>query len=189
MSAAAARVFLPAFPLSAFAGRMPVVSQEMRGARHKGVDIDYRALATDPPWPGKNTEQRTKLFYFPPPGTVVVRAAADGIVRISHERSNGGSIRIAHGNAQATLYLHLARRLVVPEERVKAGQAIGYAGVPRDGEFGHLHFEVRGPGETAVDPVPLLDGATVYDNAGGVVGPFARAGAERRPKGVATDGS
>lgn len=178
---------LPAFPLSAFEGRLPVVSQGFRGSRHKGVDIDYRAAASDPPWSGRNDERRTRLFYFPPAGVVIVRAAAPGIVRLSHERVNGGSIRIGHG-AFSTLYLHLAKRSVVPDERVEAGQPIGLAGVPGQGQFGHLHFEVRGPGETAVDPVPLLEGATVYDDAGGVIGPFARAGAPRRPEG-ATDGS
>lgn len=164
---------LAAFPLSAFAGRLPVVSQGIRGDRHKGVDIDFRAIASDPPWSGKNDEQRTKNCYFPPPGVVVVRAAAPGIVSISHQRSNGGSVRIAHPGQLSTLYLHLAQRLVDVGDEVAAGQAIGTAGVPGPGQFGHLHFEVRGPGETPRDPVPLLDGATVFDNAGGRVGPFA----------------
>jgi len=170
-----------AFPLSAFDGRLPVVSQGFRPPRHKGVDIDYRAVPGDPRWSGVNTERRTKLFYFPPAGVVVVRAVADGVVRISHELRNGGSVRVAHGNDLASLYLHLAHRSVVVGERVRAGQALGLAGVPGRGQFGHLHFEVRGPGETPVDPVPLLDGATVFDNAGGEVGPFALAGAGRRP--------
>lgn len=177
------------FPLSAYDGRRPVVSQEFRGARHKGVDIDYRATSEDPTWPGKGqpSEVRTKHFYFPPAGVVVVRAAAAGVVRLSHDLPNGGSVRVEHPGRASTLYLHLARRVVVPGERVAPGQPLGYAGVPGPGQFGHLHFEVRGPGETAVDPVPLLEGATVLDNAGGVVGPFAHAGASRR--GVAADGS
>lgn len=173
---------LAAFPLSVFAGRMPVVSQGFRGARHKGVDVDFRALASDPAWSGVNTEQRTKLFFFPPAGVVLVRAAADGIVRLSHELKNGGSVRVEHAGDRrlSTLYLHLATRAVAPGEHVEAGQVIGTAGVPHAGQFGHLHFEVRGPGETPLDPVPLLDGAAVYDNAGGLVGPFAAAGESRR---------
>lgn len=179
------------FPLSAFDGRMPVVSQEFRPPKHKGVDIDYRATSEDPTWPGprKPSEQRTQLFYFPPAGVVVVRATAPGVVRISHKLPNGGSVRVQHGSELATLYLHLARRFVVPDERVTEGQPLGLAGVPGPGQFGHLHYEVRGPGETPLDPVPLLEGATVLDNAGGVVGPFAQAdGSGRRPNGVRTDG-
>ena len=178
---------LQVFPLSAYDGRMPVVSQERRGDRHKGVDIDYRALASDPAWKGRNTEQRTKLFYFPPAGVVLVRAVEPGIVRLSHELGNGGSVRIGHGGF-SSLYLHLAKRLVVEGETVTAGQPIGTAGVPGPGMFGHLHFEVRGPGETSLDPVPLLEGASVYDNAGGLVGPFVRAGGRRRVTEV-VDGS
>lgn len=175
---------LPAFPLSAYEGRMPVVSQERKGDRHKGVDIDYRALASDPAWKGRNTEQRTKLFFFPAKGVVVVRAAAPGIVVISHERSNGGSVRVRHADGDSTLYLHLAKRLVDVGQEVAAGEPIGAAGVPGPGQFGHLHFEVRGPGETARDPLPLLEGAEVFDNDGGLVGPFVHAGGGRRKKGA-----
>lgn len=173
---------LPAFPLSAFDGRMPVVSQGFKGTRHKGVDIDYRATSEDPTWPGprKPSEQRTKNFYFPPAGTVVVRAAAPGIVVISHELKNGGSVRVRHADGDSTLYLHLAKRLVEVGQELRAGEPLGTAGVPGPGQFGHLHFEVRGPGETARDPEPLLEGAEVFDNAGGLIGPFGSAGGGRR---------
>ncbi len=179
---------LPAFPLSAFDGRLPVVSNPFKGDRHKGVDVDYRALASDPPWKGKNTEQRTRLYYFPPKGVVVVRAAAPGLVVISHERTNGGSVRVRHADGDSTLYLHLAKRLVDVGQEVRAGEPIATAGVPGPGQFAHLHFEVRGPGELARDPVPLLQGAEVFDNEGGPVGPFGAAGASRRESKGAKDG-
>lgn len=167
---------LTVFPLSAYEGRRPVVSQGFKGALHKGVDIDYAALPTDPKWRGHDDEQRSRRHYFPPAGTVIVRATAPGIVSISHERTNGGSVRVKHPGGVDTLYLHLHQRLVEVGEEVAAGQPLGTAGVPGPGKFGHLHFEVRGPGETARDPVPLLAGATIYDNAGGPLGPFGRAG-------------
>lgn len=163
---------LPVFPLSAYDGRLPVISQGLRLPSHKGVDIDYRALASDPPWTGVNTAQRTRHYWFPPYGTVVVRAAAAGIVRISHELGNGGSVRIAHPSGWGTLYLHLAKRLVDVGQEVRAGEPIGTAGGDRGG-FGHLHFELR-QGEAPVDPAAALDGARIYDNAGGELGPFAR---------------
>lgn len=171
---------LPAFPLSAFDGRMPVVSQHFSGPKHKGVDIDYRAVASDPPWSGTNDERRTKLFHFPPAGVVVVRAAAPGIVSISHDRPNGGSVRIRHPGGFSTLYLHLHKRLVDVGQELAGGEPLGTAGVPGPGQFGHLHFEVRGPGENARDPLPMLDGSEVFDNAGGLLGPFDRAGRGRR---------
>lgn len=181
--------FASVFPLSGYAGRPPVVSQEFRGARHKGVDLDFRALPSDPPWDGVNTEHRTKLFAMPPKGTLPVRAWRAGIVRLSHELANGGSVRIEHAGDRrlSSLYLHLATRAVPPGEHVEAGQVIGTAGVPHAGQFGHLHFEVRGPGETPLDPVPLLVGAEVLDYAGAPMGPFAHAGSGRR--GETTDGS
>lgn len=178
---------LPVFPLSAFAGRLPVISNPMRLPKHKGVDVDFRAIPSDPPWSGKNDERRTRGYYFPPAGVVVVRAAAPGIVRISHELKNGGSVRVAHPGGWSTLYLHLHQRLVDVGQEVAAGEPIGTAGVPGPGQFGHLHFEVRQSGEVPSDPAPLLEGARILDNSGADLGPFARAGA--RPALGGTDGS
>jgi len=176
-------VKLPTFPLSGFDGRMPVASNPYAGARHKGVDLCFRALSSDPKFAGRPDAQRTKLFFFPPPGIVVVRAAGAGIVTISHERGNGGSVRVLHPGGISTLYLHLAERLVDVGQELGAGEPIGTAGGPAPGEFSHLHYEVRGPGETHRDPMASLVGSEVLDNAGGLLGPFDRAGKGRRKEG------
>ncbi len=100
------------------------------------------------------------------PDDAVVVAASDGVVWSAGQTSRGFAVVIDHGPRKvATFYTHLARLLVTPTsraragQRVRAGEPIGIVGFdPMDGQrLKHLHFEVwlGGPND-AVDPQALM---------------------------------
>jgi len=78
-----------------------------------------------------------------------VLAAADGVVRFVYRDKpctgayyGGKWILIDHGNNLSTLYAHLSLIKVVPGQKVKAGQVIGYSGESGYVTGPHLHFTV-----------------------------------------------
>jgi len=92
-----------------------------------------------------------------------VRAAASGYVAIAKDAGKGYSyIMIVHGDGLATVYGHVSRIFVAPDEYVVQGQAIALSGgTPGTNGAGrlttgpHLHFEVRLNG-LPVDPQEYL---------------------------------
>jgi murein DD-endopeptidase MepM/ murein hydrolase activator NlpD len=80
-----------------------------------------------------------------------LRAAASGYVAIAKDAGLGYSyILIVHGDGLATVYGHVSRIDVVPDQFVRRGDVIGATGgmpgMPGTGSFStgaHLHFEVR----------------------------------------------
>ena len=92
-----------------------------------------------------------------------VRAAASGYVAIAKNAGKGYSyIMIVHGDGLATVYGHVSRIFVAPDEYVVQGQAIALSGgTPGTNGAGrlttgpHLHFEVRLNG-LPVDPQEYL---------------------------------
>ena len=92
-----------------------------------------------------------------------VRAAASGYVAIAKDAGKGYSyIMIVHGDGLATVYGHVSRIFVAPDEYVVQGQAIalsggtpGTSGAGRLTTGPHLHFEVRLNG-LPVDPQEYL---------------------------------
>ena len=86
-----------------------------------------------------------------------VRAAFDGVVRIAKpNKSYGRVIVIRHYNGLETLYAHLSRVLVQPNQVVKAGDIIGLGGNTGRSYGSHLHFETRFLG-SALNPNDLID--------------------------------
>jgi len=86
---------------------------------HKGVDIDL------------NTGDS-------------VYAAFDGVIRIAKYNYGGFGhyVVIRHYNGLETLYGHLSKRMVLPNQTVKAGEVIGLGGNTGRSTGSHLHFEV-----------------------------------------------
>lgn len=103
------------------------------GRMHKGVDL--RAAIGD-----------------------TVRAAFSGKVRLTkYERGGYGFyVIVRHDNGLETVYGHLSRFLVKPEQVVKAGQPIALSGNTGGSTGPHLHFETRFMGY-AINPEAIFD--------------------------------
>lgn len=87
-----------------------------------------------------------------------IRAAFDGKVRIVkyEARGYGKYIVIRHSNGLETIYGHLSRQLVDPDQIVKAGEIIGLGGNTGHSTGSHLHFETRFLG-IAINPALMFD--------------------------------
>ncbi|MDE0198768.1 MAG: M23 family metallopeptidase [Caldilineaceae bacterium] len=93
---------------------------------------------------------------FAAPGGSPVLAPADGIVAIAEPLTvRGISVILDHGAGLFTGYWHLQEALVVPGEKVQAGDPIGLVGTTGRSTGEHLHWELRIYG-VAVDPMPFL---------------------------------
>ncbi len=99
---------------------------------------------------GYRTDPFTKVrkFHFgmdftAPRGTPIF-ATGDGVVARADNRSTGygNHIRIDHGYGYLSLYAHLYKYNVKPNQKVKRGDLIGYVGSTGRSEAPHLHYEV-----------------------------------------------
>jgi len=89
-------------------------------------------------------------------GDTVV-AAFDGKVRIARFIGGYGNVVIIrHNNGLETVYAHLSKILVQPEEAVVSGMQIGLGGNTGHSYGSHLHFEIRYLGK-AIDTEDLVD--------------------------------
>jgi hypothetical protein len=86
-----------------------------------------------------------------------VRAAFDGIVRMSKDYAGYGNVVvIRHYNGLETVYSHNSRNLVKPGTRIRTGQAIALMGRTGRATTEHLHFETRINGR-AFNPALIFD--------------------------------
>ncbi len=69
-------------------------------------------------------------------------AAGDGrVIESAYDRINGHHVFIQHGNHIVTKYLHLSKRQVKRNDRVRQGQTIGLLGATGRVTGPHLHYE------------------------------------------------
>ena len=103
------------------------------GRMHKGVDIGLKMNDT-------------------------VRAAFDGKIRLTNYEAKGygNYVIIRHPNGLETVYGHLNKHLVKPDQVVKAGDPIGLGGSTGRSTGPHLHFETRYMGY-AINPSAIFD--------------------------------
>ena len=103
------------------------------GRMHKGIDLAIKSNDT-------------------------IYAAFDGKVRLTaYERKGYGNyIIIRHPNDLETVYGHLNKALVKPDQVVKAGDPIGLGGSTGRSTGPHLHFETRYMGY-AINPNAIFD--------------------------------
>lgn len=112
-----------------------------------------------------------------------ITAAASGVVGASTiitDRKNltwqwGNYVRVDGDDGLSYYYCHMDKRLVVPGQRVKAGDHIGIEGNTGYSFGRHCHFEVRRNG-VSIDPAPVLG----IPNAVGTYGRDYRAEAQAR---------
>lgn len=87
-----------------------------------------------------------------------IRAAFDGRVRITNfeRRGYGNYVVLRHTNDLETVYGHLSKFLVEPDQYVKAGDPIALGGNTGRSTGPHLHFETRYMGY-AINPAAIFD--------------------------------
>jgi len=89
-----------------------------------------------------------------------IRSAFDGKVRITKmgkgKKGYGYFIVVRHDNGLETLYAHLSKILVEPDQIVKSGEVIGLGGNTGRSTGPHLHFEMRFLGN-AFNPRKIVD--------------------------------
>ena len=87
-----------------------------------------------------------------------IKSAFDGTVRVVRYEANGygNFVVIRHPNGLETVYGHLSKQLVKPNQKVKAGEPIGLGGNTGRSTGSHLHFETRLCG-VALNPALMFD--------------------------------
>lgn len=102
-------------------------------------------------------------------GDTVV-AAFDGKVRLAkYERKGYGYyLVIRHDNGMETVYGHLSKFIVKPDDRVRAGDPIALGGNTGRSTGPHLHFETRFMG-VPINPAEVID----FENKVPINGTFA----------------
>ena len=86
-----------------------------------------------------------------------VKSAFDGTVRITRrDRGYGYFVVVRHDNGLETLYGHLNKILVKPDQKIKAGQAVGMGGNTGRSTGYHLHLEFRYLGNP-INPNDIVD--------------------------------
>jgi murein DD-endopeptidase MepM/ murein hydrolase activator NlpD len=93
-----------------------------------------------------------------------IYATADGTIgRAQWVGGYGKFVEINHGNAVQTRYGHLSAMNVVPGQRIRKGDVLGYMGSTGRSTGSHLHYEVRIAGE-AINPTAFLAPITSSSN-------------------------
>ena len=87
-----------------------------------------------------------------------IRAAFSGKVRVVCYEANGygNFVVIRHFNGLETIYGHMSKHLVKPDQEVRAGEPIGLGGNTGRSTGSHLHFETRLCG-VALNPALMFD--------------------------------
>jgi murein DD-endopeptidase MepM/ murein hydrolase activator NlpD len=123
-----------------------------------------------PPATGASSNHFALDFAYGGGTTKDVCCAADGEVTLARPGSGYGNyVMVKHKDASGkhlitTLYAHMETLYVKVGQKVSAGQTLGKEGNTGIGSGAHLHFEVRLPDDTKVDPTPYLNGGVQVAN-------------------------
>jgi murein DD-endopeptidase MepM/ murein hydrolase activator NlpD len=114
--------------------------------------------------PTRGASRNHKGIDIPGPVGTPIYATADGTIgRAQWVGGYGKYVEINHGNAVQTRYGHLSAMNVVPGQRIRKGDILGYMGSTGRSTGSHLHYEVRIAGE-AINPVAFLSPVTPAAN-------------------------
>lgn len=81
------------------------------------------------------------IDYAAKTGTPVVAAGNGTVIKAGYNKYNGNYVFIRHGQQYVTKYLHLHKRKVKRDEKVKQGELIGTVGATGRVTGAHLHYE------------------------------------------------
>jgi murein DD-endopeptidase MepM/ murein hydrolase activator NlpD len=107
------------------------------------TDFGISAYFHDPTYPFRHLFEHSGIDLPAYTGTPI-KAAAPGYVAWARTgRLYGNYVMIIHANGVSTLYAHMSRMDVVPDQFVSRGETIGAIGSTGLSTGPHLHFEVR----------------------------------------------
>ena len=89
-------------------------------------------------------------------GTPVTAVASGSVALVQRLSTYGLTVVIAHGDGYYSLYMQLATSSVQAGTPVQRGQVIGTVGGANTDYGPHLHFEIRGENQIALDPTDWL---------------------------------
>jgi murein DD-endopeptidase MepM/ murein hydrolase activator NlpD len=102
-------------------------------------------------------------------GTPVYAVAEGIIIRSSYDDMSGNYVAIKHSDNSQSWYLHLSKRGIGTGQRVKSRQVIGKVGNTGRSSGPHLHFGIKQPSGSWMDPLnkkmiatPKLEGAKLF---------------------------
>jgi murein DD-endopeptidase MepM/ murein hydrolase activator NlpD len=114
--------------------------------------------------PTRGASRNHKGLDIPGPVGTPIYATADGTIgRAQWVGGYGKFVEINHGNAVQTRYGHLSAMNVVPGQRIRKGDVLGYMGSTGRSTGSHLHYEVRIAGE-AINPTAFLSPVAASSN-------------------------
>lgn len=91
-----------------------------------------------------------------PAGTSVKAVEAGQVGLVGQVGTYGLTVAVEHGNGYWSLYMQLQGAAVKQGDRVARGQVIGTVGGENSDYGSHLHFEIRGENQIALDPTGWL---------------------------------
>ncbi len=90
------------------------------------------------------------------PGTPVHAVEAGRVRLVETMGTYGLTVILEHGNGYYSIYSHLQGAAVKAGDDVKKGQILGAVGGENSDYGPHLHFEIRGENQMAMDPLDWL---------------------------------
>ena len=136
------------WPLPVINGRDPVVLGTT-SAERRGIELAYARIVSDDAivaWPPRSPNgTETHLM----PAMTPALSIDDGVITYAGRLGHGYGMIIDHGNGWASHYANLEALCAIRtdlycprDQRVRAGDAIGYVGAPAPGAFKRLYFEL-----------------------------------------------
>lgn len=125
------------------------------GLPHLGEQSSYYGYRRNP-FGGRSTEFHSGVDFKGNIGDPI-KATADGIVTLADFKGGyGRAVMIQHDFGYETLYGHLSGLNVLPGQKVKTGDIIGFLGSTGRSTGPHVHYEIRRYG-TDIDPQDYIN--------------------------------
>lgn len=112
---------------------------------HRGVDIGW-----------KTNEKDNEVTAHSNGVVVWLQTGQKNNPKATGNASYGNCIKLKHSNGYFTLYAHLKSVKVKKGESVKQGEVIAVMGNTGKSTARHLHFEVRKPSDTRINPTKYI---------------------------------